>query len=60
MKLIKLMIQLWVTMSIIKAIAESNQRARFEGHCQGFENDTAYGAEDEEEPPYSLAFREVA
>jgi hypothetical protein len=60
MKLIKFMIQLWIATSLIKAIAASNQRTRFEGRCLGFENGIACGAYDEDEPPYSLAFREVA
>lgn len=59
-KLIKLIVKLWVATSLIKAIAASNHRARVEGHCEGFENGIAYGAYDEDEPPYSRAFREVA
>lgn len=60
MKLIKFIVQLWIATSIIKALIDSNQRARFEGHCQGFENGIAYGAYDEDEPPYSRAFQDVA
>lgn len=58
--MIKLIVKLWIAVSIIKAIAASNQRARVEGHCEGFENGIAYGACDEDEPPYSRAFRDVA
>lgn len=59
MKLIKLIVQLWIATSLIKALVDSNQRARFEGHCQGFENGVAYGV-CEDEPPYSRAFQDVA
>lgn len=56
MNLIKLIVQLWIAVSIIKAVAASNQRS----YSEGFENGTAYAVCDDEEPPYSLAFREVA
>lgn len=59
-KLIKFIVQLWIATSIIKALVDSTQRARFEGHCEGFDKGTVYVAGDDDEPPYSLAFREVA
>lgn len=59
-KLIKLIVQLWIAASIVKAIVAANQQSHFEGYCEGCDKGEAC-SEDDEEPPYSRpAFRGVA